>query len=90
MHRQTIALQCYLTIPQGVTILHENRIDLNDNKDVFKDLIEVPPSDDWFPYEYIDAEVNKKLDKRKYDLQAMKQKRRLNITCNISITIPSG
>ena len=26
-------------------------------------LNEFPPSDDWLPYEYIDAEVTKKLDK---------------------------
>ena len=26
---------------------------------------EVPPSDDWFKYEYFDDEVNKKLDKTK-------------------------
>ena len=32
---------------------------------MLKDLNEVPPSDDWFPYEYIDADVNKKLDKTK-------------------------
>ena len=32
---------------------------------MFKDLNEVPPSDDWFPYEYIDSEFNKKLDKAK-------------------------
>ena len=30
-----------------------------------KDLNEVPLSDDWFPYEYIDAEINNKLDKTK-------------------------
>ena len=29
------------------------------------DLNEVPPSDDWFPYKFIDAEVNKKLGKTK-------------------------
>ena len=32
---------------------------------MLKDLNEVPPSYYWFPYEYIDAEVNKKLDKTK-------------------------
>ena len=32
---------------------------------MFKDLNEVPPSYDWFPYEYIDAGFNKKLDKIK-------------------------
>ena len=31
----------------------------------FKYLNEVPQSDDWFPYEYIDSEVNMKLDKTK-------------------------
>ena len=35
---------------------------------MFKYLNEVPPSDDWFPYEYIDAEVNNKLDKTKGQL----------------------
>ena len=45
-----------------------NRIDFNENKDVFKDLNEVPPSDDWSPYEYIDAEINKKVDKTKGQL----------------------
>ena len=32
---------------------------------MYKDLNEVPPSYDWFLYEYIDAEVKKKLDKTK-------------------------
>ena len=32
---------------------------------MFKDLSKVPPSDDWFPYEYIDAEFKKKVDKTK-------------------------
>ena len=58
-------LQCYLTIPRRIAILHDNRIDFNKNKYVFKDLTEVLSSDDWSPYEYIDDEVNKKLDKTK-------------------------
>ena len=32
---------------------------------MFKDLNEVPPSDDWSPYEYIDAKVKDKVDKTK-------------------------
>ena len=68
MQKQTIGLQCNLTIPRRVTILHENRIDLNESRDVFKDLNEVLPSDYWFPYKYIDAEVNKKLHKTKGQL----------------------
>ena len=32
---------------------------------MFKDLKKFQPSDDWFTYEYIDAEVKKKVDKTK-------------------------
>ena len=49
LQKKTIGLQFYLTIPKLVTILYDNRIDLNENKDVFKDLNEVLPSDYWFP-----------------------------------------
>ena len=41
-------------------------IELTEMKiNVFKDLNEVPPSDDWFLYEYINAVVNKKFNKTK-------------------------
>ena len=45
--------------------LKDNQIDFNENINVFKDLNEVPPLDNWFPYEYIDAEVKKKIDETK-------------------------
>ena len=90
MQKRTIGLKCYITTPRHVTFLYHNRIELNENKDVFKDLKEFPPSYVFFPYEYIDAVVNNKLDKPKDDLQAMKCKRRLNITWNLLITIPTG
>ena len=32
---------------------------------MFKDLNEFPQSDYWFPYEYIDADIKKKVDKIK-------------------------
>ena len=63
--RKTIGLQCYIIIPRRVTILYDIRIDLDKNKDVFKDLNEFPPSNDWSPYEYIDAEVKNKVEKTK-------------------------
>ena len=88
--KQTICLQCYLTIPRRVTIIHENQIDFNENRDVFKDLFEFPPLDDWFLYEYIDAEAKKKVDKPKDNSQPMKWKMRQDITWNLSITIPTG
>ena len=65
MQKQKIGLQFYQNISQSVTIIYDNRIDFNENRDVLKYLNLVPPSDYWFPYEYIDAEVNNKLDKTK-------------------------
>ena len=47
--KQTIGLQCYKIIPRYVTIIYEKLIDFNENKDLFKDLNEVLPSDYWFP-----------------------------------------
>ena len=35
---------------------------------MFKDLNGVPTSDDWFPYEYIDSGVKKKVNKTKEQL----------------------
>ena len=69
------SLQCYLTIPRRVTIIYDNRIDLNENKDAFKDLNEVSPSYYWLLYEYIDAEVNKKLEKTKGQLAGNEKKK---------------
>ena len=61
LQKKTVGLQYYITIPLRVTFLYDNQINLNENKYVFKDLNEFPPSDDWFPYKYIDAEVMKKV-----------------------------
>ena len=35
LQKQTIGLQCYLTISRRGTILNDNQIDFNENKDVF-------------------------------------------------------
>ena len=63
--KKQICLQCYPTITRSVKILSDNQIDLNENKDIIKDLNEIPSSDDWFPYECIGVEVNNKVDKTK-------------------------
>ena len=39
--RKKTGLQCYQTIPQRVTIVNDNQIDFNENRNVFKDLNEV-------------------------------------------------
>ena len=59
LQKQTTGSKYYLTIPPSVKIIYDNRIDFNENRYVFKDLNKFPQSDYWFPYEYIDAEVNK-------------------------------
>ena len=46
LQKKTIVLQCYITIIQRITIIHDNLIDFNENIYVFKYLNEVPPSDD--------------------------------------------
>ena len=47
LQKQKNGLQCYLTIPRCVKIIHDNRIESNENKDVFKGLNEVPTSYDY-------------------------------------------
>ena len=68
MVEKAIGLQCYLIIPRSVTFLYDNLIYLNENKDLFKDLNDFPPSDYWFPCKYIYAEFNNKVDKTKGQL----------------------
>ena len=63
-----IGLQCHLTTPKRLTIIHDNLIDFNEDRDLFKDLNDVTTSYDWFLYEYMDAEVKKKVDKTKRQL----------------------
>ena len=65
MQKQTIGLQFYQTIPRRVTIIHDNQIENHSYSAVYKYFNGVSPSYDWFPYKYIDAEFNKKLDKTK-------------------------
>ena len=44
------------------------KIDLNENKSLFKDLNDVPPSYDWFLWEYIDVDIKKKVNDTKVQL----------------------
>ena len=60
-----MGLQCYQTIPRHVTIIHYNQVKKREYSAVYKYLNKVSTSGGQFPYEYIDAEVNKKLDETK-------------------------
>ena len=64
-HCRNNCLQFYLTIPRCVTLLYDIQIDFNEDKDLFKDFNELPSSDDWSPYEYIDSDFKKKVEKTK-------------------------
>ena len=55
--KQTIGLQCYLTIPRRITIIYDNSIKFNKYIYVYKNLNEVSTSYDGFSYEYIYYEV---------------------------------
>ena len=58
--KNTIGLQCLHTIPRRVTFLHDNRMNLNIQKNVFRYLDDISTSETWFPKKYIEDEINKK------------------------------
>ena len=64
----TIGLKCLQTIPRRVTFLHDNQINLNIHKNVFRNLYVDPTLETWFPNKYIEAEIKKKLEKTRVQL----------------------
>ena len=61
--KKTIGLQCLHTIPRRATFIHEDRMNLNIQKNVFRDLDGISTSENWFPNKYIEDEIKKKVDK---------------------------
>ena len=59
---KTIGLQCLHTIPRRVTFLHDDRMNINTQKNVFRDLDGISTSETWFLKKYIDDEIKKKVD----------------------------
>ena len=57
---------------------------------MLKYLNEVPPSDDWFPYEYIDAEVNDKLYKTKGRLAGNEMEKDTKIGFRLGFNVIKG
>ena len=47
--KQNIGLQCLYTIPRRVTFIHDDLINFNIHKDVFRDLDVNSTSETWFP-----------------------------------------
>ena len=65
---KTIGLQCLYTIPRSVTFIHDDQMNLNIQKNVFRDLDGISLSETWFPKKYIDDEIKKKVDKARDEL----------------------
>ena len=65
---KNIGLQCLHTIPRRVTFIHDNRINLNIYKNVFRNLYVDPKSETWFPNKHIEADIKKKVDKTRGEL----------------------
>ena len=66
--KKTIGLQCLYTIPRRVTFLHDDRINFNIHKNVFRYLDINSTSKTWFPKKYIEYEIKKKVDKTRGQL----------------------
>ena len=88
--KKTIGLQCLHTIPRRVTFIHDNRMNLNIHKNVFRDLDGISTSKTWFPKKYIEDEIKKKVDKKRDQLASDKWHMLLDITYIVSNTIILG
>ena len=66
--KKTIGLQCLYTIPRSVTFLHDDRMNFNIQKNVFRDLDGISTPETWFPNKYIEDEIKKKVDKTRDEL----------------------
>ena len=88
--KKTIGLQCLHTTPRRVTSLHDNRMNFNTHKNVFRDLDGISTSETWFPNKYIEDEINKKVDKLEINLQVMKWHMILDNKYTVSNTILLG
>ena len=65
---KTIGLQCLYTIPRRVTFIHDDQINFNTQKNVFRDLDGISTSETWFPNKYIEDEIKKKVEKTRDQL----------------------
>ena len=75
---KTIGLQCLYTIPRRVKFLHDNRINFNTQKNVFRYLDGISTSETFFLNKFIDDDIQKRVykirdqlasDKMAYDIR---------------------
>ena len=54
--------------PRRVTFLHDDRMNINTQKNLFRDFDGISKSETWFPKKYIDDEIKKKIGNTIYQL----------------------
>ena len=86
----TIGLQCLYIIPWHVKFLHDDRINFNTQKNVFRDLDGISTSVTLFPNKFIDDEIKKRVDKTRDQLASDKMAYELDITYIVSNMIMFG
>ena len=69
---KTIGLQCLYTIPRRVTFPNDNQMNINTQKNVFRDLDGISTSQTFFSNKYIDDDIKKKIDKTRDQLASDK------------------
>ena len=69
---KTIGLQFLYTIPRRVKFLHDDRINLNTQKNVFRDLDGISTSVTFFPKMFIEDEIKKRVDETRGQLASDK------------------
>ena len=67
-----IGLQCLYNIPQRVKFLHDDRINFNNQKNVFRDLDGISTSVTFFSKNFINDEIKKRVDKTRDQLASDK------------------
>ena len=57
-----MGLECLRTIKRRVKLLHDDRINFNTQKNVFRDLYGISTSVTFFPKDFMNDEIKKRLD----------------------------
>ena len=72
IRKKSIGLQCLYTIPRRVIFIHDDRINFNTQKNLFRDLDGISTSETLFLNKFIDDEINKRVDKTRDQLASDK------------------
>ena len=57
--KKSIGLKCLHTIPRRFIFIHDDRMNFNIHKNLFRDLDSISTSETWFPNKYIEDDIKK-------------------------------